>query len=96
MEKSRPDKVFYGCMPALGVWPVRNRLPIVRHGLADMLPVLGAFGPSYRGLANLVLVFVGEFPPLSFVLCHCLPGVFMPASTNKYDNPRKKEKRSSR
>lgn len=93
---SRPNKVFHRCMPAFRVWTVRNRLPVILHRLADMQAMFRALGLVCRGLANLLPVLVRELPVLPLEFFHILPDAYMSASTNKYANPRKKEKCSSR
>lgn len=58
--------------------------------------MFGTLGLVCRGLANLLPVLVRELPVLPLEFFHILPDAYMSASTNKYANPRKKEKRSRR
>ena len=75
---------------------MRNRLPVILHRLADMQAMFRTLGLVCRSLANLLPVLVRELPVLPLEFFHTLPDANMSASTNKYANPRKKEKRSSR
>ena len=70
---SRTDNVFHGRMPALRVWTVRNSLPVILHRLADMQAMFRTLGLVFRGLANLLPVFIRELPVLSFEIIHILP-----------------------
>ena len=75
---------------------MRNTPPIVFHRLADMQAMFGTLGLSNGGLADFVPVLVRELPVLPLEIFHIHPDVSMSASTNKYANPRKKEKCSRR
>lgn len=78
-------------MPTLGVRSVRNSLPIISHGLADMQAMLCTLGLVHGRLANLLSVLIGEFPVLSLEFFHCAPGASMPASVINIQSPAKRE-----
>ena len=50
---------------------VRNIGPVLGHGLADVQPVVCAFGFIPVGIANLCLCFRRKFAVLSFMGSHC-------------------------
>ena len=49
---------------------MRYTLPIIFHRLADVQAVFCTFGLIADGPANLFLVLIAEFPPLSFIFIH--------------------------
>ena len=72
---------------------MRNTLPILLHGLANVLTMCRTLRLSAATLANLILVVVREFPPLSFVLCHYVSGAFLPAPIINIVRVAKKERK---
>lgn len=91
MVLSPPDRAVCSCTSAFFIRSVRNLSPIVLQCLAEMQAMGIALGLVCRCLANLLLVLVGEFSPLSLVVFHRSPGASMPASVINIQSIAKKE-----
>ena len=71
---------------------MRDAFPVIFHALTDVLLVDAGKPFVEAGLTDALLVFIGQFAPLTFViLLHFTSGVIMPAPMINIESEAKKE-----